>query len=97
MDSVRSTVDRESRSIRRIEAFLYRQDGREMKAMLTNVSKRGCEIRPQHLLAIDELVRIEVPRLGSFAATIRWMTDGRAGAEFIPQSDIWEEVSESGA
>lgn len=94
MNCVRSLMDRESRSKRRIEAFLHRQDGREMKAMVTNVSARGCELRPQERLAVDELVRIEVPRLGSVAATIRWTSDENAGAEFVPQSDIWEEVGD---
>jgi hypothetical protein len=49
------------------------------------------------MLAVDELVRIEVPRLGSVAATIRWASNGKAGAEFIPQSDVWEEVPNDGA
>jgi hypothetical protein len=88
-----SPWDRESRSTRRIEAFLQRPDGQEIRAILTNVSSRGCELKPQQILAVDELVRIEIPRAGSFAARIRWIDEGRAGAEFIPQSDVWEEVA----
>ena len=93
MTSIRSLKDRQSRSTRRVETFLYRQDGREIRALLTNVSNHGCQLRPQEWLAVDERVRIEVPRLGSIAATIRWMSDGNAGAEFVPQSDVWEEAA----
>ena len=98
MKWVRSFPERESRSTRRVEAFVHRQDGREVRTMLTNISNRGCQMKPQELLRVDELVRIDVPRVGSVAATIRWMSDdGNAGAEFIPQSEIWEEVSKSGS
>jgi len=93
MTSIRSLKDRQSRSKRRIETFLHRQDGREIRALLTNVSNHGCQLQPQEWLAVDERVRIEVPRLGSIAATIRWMSDGHAGAEFVPQSDVWEEAA----
>lgn len=94
MTAVRPIKDRESRSTRRIEAYLRRQDGRETRAMLTNISNRGCQLRPHEILEVDEMVRIELPRVGSVAATIRWMDNGSAGAEFIPQSDIWEEILE---
>lgn len=104
LSMMRSTImcarlvrDRESRSIRRVEAYLHRQDGREVRAFLTNVSNGGCQLRPREMPAIGETVRIEIPRLGSFAATIRWAADGYAGAEFVPQSDIWEETRNSGA
>lgn len=91
MEILRLLSDRESRSTRRIEAFLCRQDGHEIRALVTNISRRGCQLKPQELLAVDELVRIEFPRVGSVAAKIRWMSDERAGAEFIPDSDVWEE------
>jgi hypothetical protein len=95
MKSVLSQTDRESRSARSVEVFLRRQDGREIKTLLTNVSERGCRLMPREALEVDELVRIEVPRVGSVAATVRWSLDGHAGAEFIPQSDVWEEVTTS--
>ena len=75
---------RESRSKRRVEAFVHRQDGREIKALVTNISNRACELRPQELLSVDERIRIEIPRLGSIAAAIRWISDEHAGAEFLP-------------
>ena len=90
-------IDREYRLKRRRELFLHRQDGREIRILLTNISERGCELRLNEALAVDERVRIEVPRLGSLAATIRWSADGRAGAEFIGQSDIWEVMAENAA
>lgn len=67
----RSFKDRESRSSQRVDVFLQRQDGREIRTLVTNISNRGCQLRPQELLMVDELVRIEVPRVGSVAATIR--------------------------
>lgn len=96
MNYVRSLRDREGRSTRRVEAFLHRQDGREIRTLVTNISNRGCQLKPQGLLVVDELVRIEIPRVGSVAATIRWMSDGSAGAEFLPHSDVWEEIPRSG-
>jgi hypothetical protein len=90
MKILRCLSERESRSTRRIEAFLCRQDGHEIRALVTNISRRGCQLKPHQQLAVDELVRIDFPRVGSVAAKIRWMSDGSAGAEFIPDSDIWE-------
>jgi PilZ domain-containing protein len=95
MKHVRSVRDRESRSTRRIEAFLQRQNGQEVWALVTNISNRGCQLKPAVVLAVDELVRINLPRVGSIAATIRWVLNESAGAEFIPHSDVWEEVSRS--
>lgn len=95
MDKLRALRHRESRSTRRVEAFLRRQDGREIRTLVTNISNCGCQIKLQEVLAVDELVRIEIPRLGSIAASIRWMADGMAGAEFIVHSDVWEEVRDS--
>ena len=92
MQGVASPRDRESRSTRRIEAFVHRQNGREIGAFVTNVSNCGCQLKPRESLEIDEFVRIEIPRVGSVAARIRWTSNGNSGAEFIPQSDIWEEV-----
>jgi hypothetical protein len=97
MKKVPHPATRESRSTRRIEAYLRRQDGRGMRAILTNISSRGCGLKAGQALAIDELVRIEVPRAGSVAATIRWTAEGEAGAEFLPESDVWEEAPNSDA
>ena len=93
MPIVRSKRQRESRSTRSVEVFLRRQDGREIKTLLTNVSAHGCRLLPREELSINEHIRIDVPRLGSIAAMVRWSLDGYAGAEFIPQSDVWEEVA----
>lgn len=97
MQYVRSKRQRESRSTRSVEVFLRRQDGREVKTLLTNISTHGCRLRPREELTIDELIRVDVPRLGSVAALVRWSLDGYAGAEFIPQSDVWEETPQFGS
>jgi hypothetical protein len=91
MKDVASSSDRESRSLRNVEAFLHRQDGQETKAVVVNISARGCKLSTGELLAVDELVRLEVPRLGSVVAAIRWVSRGSAGAEFIPHSEMWED------
>ena len=93
MESAQFRPDRESRFRRRLQLFVYRQDGREIKTRLINISGRGCQLAPAEPLSVDEQVRIEIPRLGSIAATIRWSAEGKAGAEFVPQSDVWEETS----
>lgn len=96
MKSPWSIKGRESRSKRRIEAFVHRQNGRELRVLVTNISRSGCGLRPSNELAADELVRIEIPRVGSFAAEIRWTSAEFAGARFIPQSDVWEEAARTG-
>jgi hypothetical protein len=81
--------------MRHLELFVHRQDGCEIKTVLTNVSERGCRLVPAEPLLAGEHVRIEIPRLGSIAAIIRWSLDGHAGAEFIAQSDVWEETAKA--
>ena len=93
MNSLCSRVERASRCARRVNAFVRREDGREIAAVLTNISTGGCELMVGEPLTVDELVRIEFPRIGGMAARIRWMTGSYAGAEFVPQSDVWEEIS----
>lgn len=85
-------VERESRSARRVPVFIHRQDGREIAAILTNISNHGCQLKSAAKLSSDEFVRIEFPHVGGMAARICWAADGAAGAEFIPHSDVWEEI-----
>lgn len=92
VNSTCSRVERASRCVRRVPAFVHREDGREISVTLTNVSTGGCELMVAEPLAVGELVRIEFPRIGGMAARIRWTTGSHAGAEFIPQSDVWEEA-----
>lgn len=94
MEDIQFRKIRESRSTRRIEAFLHSPRGQEIRAIVTNISNRGCRLKAKGPLSIDELVRIEVPRVGSVAATIRWVSNGEVGIEFIPDSDIWDEASD---
>lgn len=95
MEYPRPKIDRESRSIRRVDIFVHRQDGREVAALLTNISSRGVQLKTSEELCSDELVRIDIPRLGGVAARIRWTSDGFAGAELLPHSDVWEVVPPS--
>lgn len=95
MGYVRSEVERESRSTKRVPVFVHHQDGREIAAVLTNISNHGCQLASAAVLASDELVRIEFPRVGGLAARICWASDGLAGVEFIPDSDVWEQTEGS--
>lgn len=81
---------REGRSTRYVEAYLRRQDGREISAVVVNISLRGCRLRAEEELLPGERIWVGVPRLGSIAANVRWVEQGLAGVEFIPQSDVWE-------
>lgn len=47
MESVRSHADRQNRLTRHFQLFIHRQDGREIKTVLTNVSERGCRLAPE--------------------------------------------------
>lgn len=87
-------VDRESRSRRRIDVLVHRQDGRKIAALLTNVSNRGFQLKASEELNSNELIRIEIPRLGDVAARVCWASGGLAGAELIPYSDVWEVVAQ---
>ena len=45
MGYTRPKVDRESRSIRRVDVYVHRQDGREIAALLTNISAGGFQLK----------------------------------------------------
>lgn len=93
MNGTQTLPYRESRSTRRIEVFLRKQDGRELRTLVTNISNRGCRLNANGVLSVDELVQLKIPRVGSVTATIRWVSKDEAGVEFIPGSDFWEAVT----
>jgi hypothetical protein len=56
MECMKFGVERESRSTRRVEVFVHRQDGQEIAAILTNISNHGCQFKSAAALALDEFV-----------------------------------------
>lgn len=83
-------IERESRTRKWIEAYLLTEEGCELRAVITDISTQGCQIRTKVPLAVGNHVRVELPRVGSFWAQIRWSAVDCAGALFVPDSEVWE-------
>ena len=58
-------------------------NGRHIPVEVTNLSKDGCSLRSDELIAIGELVRLNVPPLDGVMGTIRWSLLGSAGVRFV--------------
>jgi len=85
----RRNRDRESRSIRWIDAQIRSKRSAAVSAVISNISNSGCCIRSSFTFELGERVEIMVPRLGSMSAHIRWQHGKHAGAQFIVGSDSW--------
>lgn len=68
----------------RLEASATRSNGMQVAAIVTDLSLDGCcLIGP---FRIGERVTVNIPRVGSLAAEIRWAFMGRAGARFVTET-----------
>lgn len=63
-----------------IDAMLTRACGNSEQVTVEDLSINGCAVRGW--LRRDDQVILTVPRLGTFAATVRWARNGRAGLQF---------------
>lgn len=89
----RAWTKREPRSTTWLEASVLSNNGREIPAVVTNMSTGGCRIRSSEPLTTGERVCIKVASLGEIAAHILWRQGPYAGAKFVGGTGIWEEES----
>jgi len=70
-----------------IDATVYRGDGSQSRARLTDFSDEGCRIQCGASFHIGERVQIAIPRMGHIKAQVRWIAAGITGARFVTESD----------
>ena len=66
-----------------VPAIGYREDGSRLGLVLSNLSYEGCQLKSNKEFDPGERLTLVVLELGAeVTATIRWCSDGRAGAQF---------------
>ena len=79
-----SLVKREDRYEIDLPGIAFREDGSSQAVTLRNMSYNGCMLVADMALAIGEIVRLAIPRMGEIRAQVRWASDGgKAGARFV--------------
>ena len=63
-----------------LEANIKRSDGASQTTAVENFSLNGCCV--QGYFKIGEEITIQLPRLGTFKAKVRWAVLGKAGVRF---------------
>ena len=58
-------------------------DGREARALVTNLSYNGCQLVTEVELSVGETLVLILPGRGSIDAQVRWTADDRAGIRFL--------------
>ena len=71
-----------------IDALVYRGDGTQTQAWLTDFSDQGCRIQCGATFHVGERVQIAIPRMGHIKAQVRWIAAGITGARFVTESDF---------
>lgn len=70
-----------------VNAVVHRADGSIAHVTLSDLSDEGCRVDAPNDLRIGERLNIEIPRMGSIKAQVRWVLPDGAGAKFLPESD----------
>lgn len=79
-----SLVKRDERFDVNLPGIAFREDGSSLTVTLRNMSYNGCMLVADMALAIGEIVRLAIPRMGEIRAQVRWASDGgRSGARFV--------------
>jgi hypothetical protein len=60
-------------------------DGREVSALVTNVSSEGCQLLADVQFSVGETVTLNLPGRGSVRAQVRWTAGERAGVRFLTE------------
>ena len=77
-------VKRDERYDVDLPGIAFRADGSSLAITLRNMSYNGCMLVADMALAIGEVVRLAIPRMGEIRAQVRWASDeGKAGARFV--------------
>ena len=97
MTALQPWRQRESRTTTWVKATVANESGKDICAVITNVSNCGCRLKAEQSFEVGEVVRLVVPGLGALSAKIRWSDRGQAGAEFIAGSDDWAAAPRRGS
>jgi len=77
-------VKRDERYDVDLPGIAFREDGSSLTVTFRNMSYNGCMLVADMALAIGEIVRLAIPRMGEIRAQVRWASDGgKAGARFV--------------
>ncbi len=74
-----------SRELRRnvaLEVSVCPADGDRFEAIVTDISKEGCQLRTEAPLKAGDSVVLKHEVLGTLPAEVRWACAGRAGLQF---------------
>ena len=83
-------IERGSRTPTWLAAHAVLPTGAERPIFVTNVSTGGCRMKSNGGFQVGDVIVIAFQRLGRISAVIRWADGSSAGAEFIEQSDVWD-------
>jgi hypothetical protein len=56
--------------------------GRPLRFLVVNISPHGLMTRCEEALAAGDMVRVQLPALGTVFGEVRWALGGRAGIQF---------------
>ena len=85
----REQVDWSARSARRPTAHSAKvrlADGREVRALVTNLSYDGCQLLAEAELCVGETFVLTLSDRGSIEAQVRWTAGDRAGIKFLSEN-----------
>jgi hypothetical protein len=84
----REPIDWSARSPRRPTAHsatVVLGDGREVRALVTNLSYDGCQLLAEAELCVGETLVLTLPERGSTEAQVRWTAGDKAGIKFLTE------------
>jgi hypothetical protein len=82
----REPMDWSARSPRRPTAHsatITLNDGREVRALVTNLSYEGCQLFAEAELCVGDTLGLTLPDRGSIQAQVRWTAGDKAGIKFL--------------
>lgn len=74
-----------SRELRRnvaLEVSVCPAEGDRFEAVVTDISREGCQLRTDAPLKVGDAVVVKHEVLGTLPAEVRWACAGRAGLQF---------------
>jgi len=78
-------IDRRERRPVSLSAFVVREGGSTIEALILDLSYDGCGIETPAQFRPDEAVKLSVLRRGAIESRVRWCRSGRAGLIFEPE------------
>ena len=65
--------------------------GRQVAALITNISYSGCQLLAETRLVVGETVLLSIQGRGSMEAQVRWTAGDSAGLQFLLGKSLAEE------